>query len=166
MQATLIADRSIFESALAESSRVGVDVPLHGLHAPIDAKFLGILEEAWESVSSLLEAAFNAVTEGTEEIRQAALVVLDKVLAESGNRTADLTAALRERLRAYVAHLIDGMLHLVRPTIEIAGLTLQVSELNVSQKVLLGGSLKVALIEAIAITSSGEFMIDATYRKV
>jgi hypothetical protein len=55
MQTTIIAQRSIFEDALAAAEQIGQPGQLKGLNAPLNATLLGRLNDVWDSIKDAIE---------------------------------------------------------------------------------------------------------------
>ncbi len=166
MQITVIVSKNAFDSALAmaESIRRLSDTA-GGLGSLLDGALIGWVEEAWEAVRVALDRVYRLGSEAAQSAFQSADQAIDRVLAAAGNRAADVADALRARLAGYVTALVDEMLKQVRPKLAIGEDTFRLTEVQVSQKLVLGGTLKTSLREALALTSSSEFNVDASYRR-
>jgi hypothetical protein len=165
MQITVIVDKSAFDAAIAVAERIGLqNERVKGLEAPVDGALFGWVEEAWEAVRRALDRAYQFGADAATEAVQTAEKVIDRVMSDAGKRASEVAAALRAKIAGYVAGLIDEMLKQVRPNLKIGEGTLKLSEVQISQKLVIGGSLKASLKEALALTSSSEFNIDASYK--
>lgn len=165
MQVTLIADESVFETAIAAAEKVGrAGAPLRGLNAPLDGATQGRVEEAWEAIRNALESAFRLGRETAKPLLDSAQQIVDQVLETAGAKAKHITEVLRGRIREYLTNFIDDLLKQVRPKIVIGAESLQLSEVQLSQKIVLTSSLKASLTEAFELTSNGEFELSASYK--
>jgi hypothetical protein len=165
MQVTVIVDKSAFDKAIAFADGIGRhNETVKGLQAPVDGALSGWVSEAWEALRDGLERAYLMGADAARGLLDTADKAIQRVLAEAGKRASEVAVMLREKLRGYVAMFLDEMIKQVRPVLAVGEASLQLKEMHVEQKLILGGSLKAALDEAIALTSNSEFKIDATYR--
>jgi hypothetical protein len=164
MQITVIADRSVFDAAIAAAE---LPIPREGqyaLNAPLDGVLSGRVEDAWDKIRDALTHAYEQGKDGARSVLDEAQAAVDSVMASAGSRAREVASALRAKLRSYVATFIDEMLKQVRPSILVGADSLRLSEVHLTQKVVLSGSLKASLTEAFELTSNGEFQVEATYR--
>jgi hypothetical protein len=165
MQITLIADRSVFEAALAAAARPRARDARYAANAPLDGSIIGRVEEAWEAIRRALTHAYESGRDGARAAVEDAQAVVERIVASAGERGREVVAALRTRLQNYLSAFVDELLKQVRPSVTISDAQLQLSELHLSQKIALSGSLRASLTEAVELTSDGELEIQATYRK-
>ncbi len=164
MQVTLIVDGSAFEKALRAAEALGLEKIESGMNAPVDGALTGRVQEAWESVRKALERVYRMGVDAARPAIEAAEETIDRVLTEAGRSAGEVALALRAKLRQYVMALVDGMLAQIRAELPIGGRPLQLTEVKLSQKLVVGGSLKASLAEVVALTGNSELVVDATYR--
>jgi hypothetical protein len=110
-----------------------------------------------------LEAAYQFGLDGAYRLRDAAIAMAERAIVDAKDRAEELRIALVERLRQYVRSLVDGALQQVEPVLRVGGVELALADITVSQRVVLGGSLKASITEAVSVTASGEVSIDTRY---
>ena len=165
MQITVIVEKDAFDNAIAVADKVGRrDALVKGLEAPVDGALTGWIEDAWEPVRSAFDRVYQVGKDAAQEAIRKAESKIERVLAEAGKRAGEVAIALRAKIAAYVSALIDEMLKQVRPVLHLGEGTLKLAEVQVSQKLVVGGSLKTSLQEALELTSNSEFNIEASYR--
>ncbi|QJW37139.1 hypothetical protein [Cellulosimicrobium protaetiae] len=160
-----LLDRQGFEDALAHAGALGAGGDdLAGLSAPADGGFLGKLSEVWESIERALREAFVHGAERATAARDAAVALAERCMEEAGRRARDVHQALLSRLQDYVGTLVDTMLARLRPAFAVGGSDLTLDSVDVNQRISFTGSLKAAITEVVALTSSGELTVSAGYR--
>lgn len=165
MQIPVIVDRTAFENAIAAAEAIGRrDAVVKGLEAPVDGALNGWIEDAWESMRRAFDRAYQLGKDGAQEAIKKAEEMIERVLNEAGKRAQEVVVALRAKIAGYLSTLIDEMLKQVRPVLMVGDGILKLAEVQVSQKLVMGGSLKTSLQEAIELTSNSEFNIEASYR--
>ena len=163
MHVTVFAERSVLETALAAAEEIGAPGQLTGLSAPLDGATLGRLNDAWDQIKEALNKVFELGEQKARPVIERAWTRADEVIASAGSKAQEVRDALLARLREYLATFVDGMLQQLRPEIRVGQHTLILSQIQLSQKVVLTGSLKAAISEVCALTSGGEFEVVANY---
>jgi hypothetical protein len=163
MNISVIADQSVFTNAIRQAEQVSNVTTMSGLMAPLDTTVQGRLDEAWGEITSLLKRCVEGGREKTVALYETVQLRVEQLIKESGSRSHDLEAVLIERLRQYQATFIDGMFKQVKSEVRIGATVLCISQIELNQKISLGGTLKACLTEAVALTSSGEMEVSATY---
>lgn len=163
MISTGVVTRDDFERALGAAAKVGSEVPLTGLAAPLDATWLGRIAEAWDNVETALGQAFQWGREAARESLDQAVAKAEELVRTAGRRARDVHEALLERIQTYLDLLVRGALAQVRGVIDVGGMQLRLVSVDVAQRISLTGSLKAALTELVAITAAGEITVSANY---
>lgn len=165
MKIVLLMSETAFERALAAGDAGSAPiVGSRGLSALRDASVIAAIEQAWEYARGALQQAYRFGLDTARDVVEAAQRSIDDLIDGCGEAMDDVARQLSQRIRDYLTTLIDEMLQRVRSSIGIGSLTMQLSEIQLTQKVVVGGSWKVSLQEALAVTSSGDLLIEATYR--
>lgn len=160
---SVTADQFIFETAIAAAEQVGAPALPKGLNAPLDAATTGRLDEAWSTIKTMLQRAYESGSSVAATLLEKAQQTVDQLLESAGNKARQLQALLSARLREYQSTFVEGVLHLVRAEIKVGEVSMKLSQIKLAQKIVLSGSVKAALAEAFALTSCGEFQIEASY---
>jgi hypothetical protein len=163
MSITVIADNFVFQKALMDAEKIGTVSKLDGLNSPLDSAMMGRFDEAWDEIRGLLKRAFNEGKERAVPLYEEAQVRIGQLLAQAGSKSQVVEDLLVARLRQFQSSFMDGMLEQVRSEIKIGNSIMSISQVQLNQKVTLSGSLKASLAEVIALTSSGELELTATY---
>lgn len=163
MSITVIADRSVLTAAFAAAEQVGAPGKLTGLHAPLDGATLGRLDEAWDEIKDMLEAAFDHGSDTARSLFEKALHAVNEIIRSAGDKANTVRDYVLERLRSYANEFVDGVLKQVRTEIVAGNTKMRLSEIHVTQRVMLGSSLSMSLTEAFELTSNGEFQIVTNY---
>ena len=163
MQISVMADLSIFTSALKKAEQVYPSMRPQGLNAPVDGVLMGRVSQTWEAIKEALQAALDYGSEKAESAFKGAWQEVERTLGDAGAKAGELQVLLMTRLREYLTTFIDGMLQQVRSELRVGTTTLRLSQVQLSQKVTLSTSLKATLKEVIALTSQGELQINASY---
>lgn len=166
MQVKVIADHTVFEVALQAADQIGKPGTLEGLNSPLQGALVGWVEEAWDAIATALQQAFEFGAERARPLLDQAQQTMEDVLNKAGPQAQEVKTLLLARLREYLHTFIDGMLQHVRAEIQIGNMTLRLHQVQLSQKLIFGGSLKLSLTEAFGLTSEGELQIDASYALV
>ncbi|MCB7137658.1 hypothetical protein [Cellulosimicrobium marinum] len=163
MIAVGVLDRQGFEASLAHARRFGSTGDYPGLAAPADGGFLGRVADAWEAVERALRTAFVHGLERAQELRDTAVRTAQECMDGAGKRARDVHQALLGKIQDYLTTLVDTVLARLRPTVVVGGVTLSLRSVDLSQRLSLSGSLKAAITEVVALTSSGELGVGASY---
>ena len=163
MNLTLVMDAAAFKAAIASTDKLGSADIQKGLNAPLDGVLLGRVEEAWEAVRNALDRAFIHGVESVQSLVESTSAKVDQLLLEAGRRADDVAIALREKIRHYLEALVDQLLKQMKQSIKVGEKELHVNAVSMSQKIVIGGSLKASLTDAISMTSSGEITVNVNY---
>ncbi len=163
MAVAVLVTPVVFETARAAARSVGESGHIDGLGSPLGAAVKGRLAEIWDGIDRALEAAYQFGLDGAYRLRDAAIAMAERAIVDAKDRAEELRIALVERLRQYVRSLVDGALQQVEPVLRVGGVELALADITVSQRVVLGGSLKASITEAVSVTASGEVSIDTRY---
>jgi hypothetical protein len=157
-------DRHEFEIALSAARDVGVVRGYKGLSAPLDGSLLGKIAEVWESVEQALRDAFVHGMERGQATLDKAVSSAESLIQGAGARAKDVHQALLAKIQTYLARLVDAAISQVRRIVEVGDTQLELDGLEVSQRISLTGSIKAALTEIVALTSTGELTVTASYK--
>jgi hypothetical protein len=157
-------NRQGFEAALAVAREEGSVRAYPGLSAPLDGSLLGKISEVWESVERALRDAFIQGMDYAREALDDAVRGAERLIQTAGTRAKDVHQALLAKIQSYLSRLVDAALSQVRSTLAVGNTKLELDALEVSQSISLTGSVKAALTELVALTSTGELTVTASYR--
>ncbi|WP_156766684.1 hypothetical protein [Mycobacterium sp. E2327] len=163
MQIAAVFDRADFDGALEAARKIGPESDLTGLSAPLDGGLWGKISTAWDRVESALKEAFQFGIDFAREKVSAAIDAADELIRDAGNRARDVHEALLTRLQAYLSHMYDSALSRVATTITVGQQTLALSQVELSQKLSMTGSLKMNITEIAGMTGAGEVTVLARY---
>jgi hypothetical protein len=163
MEIKIIACRSVFEEALAVLETSNSSMTCSGLSAPTDAALLGRLDEAWDWIKKALGKAYDCGAEEAKQFFKEAWTNVEELITGAGVKAKELKDLILERLQLYQAKFIEGMLKQVRAEIIVGGGTLHLTQVQLSQKIAISGSLKASLAEVFNMTSNCEIQVNATY---
>jgi hypothetical protein len=155
--------RGAFEGALQAARHVAKVSAPEGLAAPLDGALKGRVAEVWDSIELALRTAYERGRDHAQSLINAAIARVEKLMDEAGARARDIQAFLLERLHAYVTAFTRGALANVTTILDVGDQRLSLSRIQLSQKLVLGGSLKASLADIFALTSSGEITIQVDY---
>lgn len=136
------------------------------LYTVPDGALVGRIDSVWDSIRAAIQEAFIY---GKEKVKDATQAIIDQVnewMEKAGSKAAEIHNQLIQRLRIFIKSLIDSALTLVPTTTIIGDVPFMVSKVSFNQKLVLGGSLKTNILEAVALTSSGELALSVEYSKV
>jgi hypothetical protein len=164
MKFAVVIDRGAYDAAIAAAESVGqAGATIRGYAAPVDGPLAGWVREAWDALRDGLDRVYAVGREAARSQLDAAQQTLERVLQEAGRRAQELVAALRAKIAQYLTTLVNEMLAQVRPTLKVGGVELKLNELRIEQKLLLAGSLKASIEEAVSLTSDSEISVEASY---
>jgi hypothetical protein len=155
--------RGAFERALQVARTVAKVPTPEGLAAPLDGALKGRVAEVWDSIEAALRTSYERGRDHAKSLVEAAILRAEKLMDEAGTRARDVQAFLLERLHAYVAAFTHGALANVMTVVEAGNQRLSLTRIQLSQKLVLGGSLKASLTDIFDLTSSGEIEIQVEY---
>lgn len=161
---TAVLGRDQFERALAAASAVGgPGAPITGLAVPLEVTWRDRVAEAWDAIAAALREAFERGRDVAAELVDAAVRAAEDCVREAGERARDVQQALLDRLRTYLAGLIDEALTQVRPAVVLGDVTLPLQSVQISQEIATSGSLKASITELVQVTAEGRLGISAVY---
>jgi hypothetical protein len=162
MKLVILADRAAFESALACARTQGSEPP-KGLAAPAYSKLLGLIGEAWDAIEAALRQVFVFGVERGREAVDAAIALTEELAKKAGDQVRQFHDAIVERLRSYESAFVESTLGRVRSSLSVGGAPFHLDGIEVSQKVLLSGSLKATITEVCSLSTGGETTIVTRY---
>ncbi len=166
MKTVVVARHRAIETAL-EAARHGGEEAVGkeggALYTVRDAGIRGRLEEVWDQVERALRSGFERGKDGAQSLFAEAVSAVEKLLQDVGSQSAEIHGALLERLARFVEALIEDALSRVPMTVEIAGQRFALESVEISQKLLASGSIKMNLSEAFLVASQGEIEVRGSY---
>jgi hypothetical protein len=163
MQYTLYVSSDLIEIALKRADDAGSPATLHGLSAPIYGGLMARADALWEQIKEELTTTYSRARDQTQEILHKLGQSIDDLLKLAGNKARDVSEYLLAKLREYITAIVDGMLRQVRSEITIGSTTLPLAQIELSERIVLGGSLKTSLADTFELTSNGELAVAASY---
>jgi len=163
MEIKITASRSVFEEAIATLETPMLSRTFSVLSAPTEAALFGRLNEAWDWIKKALGKAYDHGAEEAKQFFDEAWTNVEELITGAGDKAKELKDLILEQLQVYQAKFMEGMLKQVRAEISVGGGTLQLTQVQLSQKVAMSGSLKASLAEVFNMTSNGEILVNATY---
>ncbi len=113
-----------------------------------------MISEVWESVERALRDAFIHGMDHARVALDAAVSGAERLIQSAGTRTKDVHQALLAKIQSYLSRLVDAARSRVRSTLAVGNTKLELDALEVSQSISLTGSVKAALTEIVALTST------------
>ena len=163
MNIVVLTDHALFDRAIRAGADYGKGKAPSFLAAPLDGVSEGQLDEAWNILVETIDHARTATEDRIKELISAGYAKVEEILSAAKNKAKDIRAMLWEKLRAMVQDLIDGMLAQIRPELTVGGRTLYLNDIQVTQKVVLSGSIKASLADLCALASQGETQVTVNY---
>lgn len=161
MQITLLAQPDIIETALdiAESAP-----PFSGLkmQAPT-GDLLGRFEKIWDDVRKGINQIYLRGKQQVGEVVAVVRAQIETQLAAAGAQAEELRKLLLDRLARYLQGLVDTMLLAVRSSLTVAGRSMPLTSLEVSQTYSVSNSLELSLTRVFEFTAGGELSVSASY---
>lgn len=166
MQVSTPISPAAFGHALESARQVGVrgDV-IGGLGAPLDGALAGRLGEVWDGIEGALKRAFRFGVDKARELRDSAIATAEAAIEAAGRSGDDLRLALLTRMQVFSQELLRGALARVDATVDVGDVQLELTSLEVSQKLIVTGSLKVSISELVALSGGGELVVGAHYAR-
>ena len=161
MNLVIVTGRETFESALAQARTT--PRALTGMAAPVAGKLGGMIAEAWDAIEGALRAAFLWGKERAGEAIDAAIRITEELAARAGEEVRAFHDELISRLRRYENAFVENTLKQVRSTLLVGESVLALENIEVAQKIVVGGSLKATITELCAFTTSAESTIVTRY---
>lgn len=163
MQVVAVVTRADVESALAAARAVRFDADLPGLAAPVAGALMGKLAEAWDDIEAALRRGYERGLAAAQSHLDAAIAKAQDLIDDAGHKARDAHAYVLGRLQAYVKDLLDAALAHVKTTLRVGDQTLRLVNVQISQTINLGGSLKASLTEICTMTAEGSLTLVADY---
>ncbi len=136
-----------------------------GLHSPFDGTWIGKIDSVWSSIQSTIQKAFIYGKEAITESIDSTLAYVETLLQQAGSKVKEVHNEILKRLQVFIKSLLDNAINLVPLFMTIGDTKFDVTRINYTQKLVLGGSLKANLLEIISITSNGEFHLSVEYER-
>jgi hypothetical protein len=170
MQQVIILDRSNFDNALKSVRELNTGFleqrGMHTINEGLDGTMLGKISEVWDLIESTLKKAYTYgkefVTDTIDNVNNA----VETLLKEAGHQVQKVQNNLLTRVKLFMKNLIDGAINLIPEFVIISDKKFSVSKVSWGQKIVLGGSLKANILEAIEISSNGEFNLSIEYATI
>jgi hypothetical protein len=156
--------RDDFELAITRSKEVGGSQRLQGLASPEDNVFWGKVDMVWNAVTNALRRAYVLGKDAAREAMDSAKAQAQALIAEAGARAREIHDALLDKVQAYLTTVIDSAIRQVRGQLVLTGgRSLELSGVEVRQRLSLSGEIGVTLESLFSLTSEGEVEVAAHY---
>jgi hypothetical protein len=161
MKLMIVTDRESFERALSQAR--AAREPLAGLAAPVAGRIGGMIAEAWDAIEGALRAAYLWGKDRASVAIDEAVRITEDLAGRAGEEVRAFHDELIARMRRYESEFVENTLKQVRSSLRIGDSLLVLENLELSQKIVLGGSLKTSITELCAFTTNSESTIVTKY---
>lgn len=127
--------------------------------------WIGKVEALWDKVQQAIQDAFTYGKEAVTDTINLVVRTAEDLVQQAGSMAKEVHNLLLARLQRFVKCLIESAMKLVPSTMVVGETEFTIDRVCYNQKLVLGGSLKLNIIEAIDITSSGELELSVEYAK-
>ena len=166
MQITQTAGPAIFENALKDARRVGAAViapGLDGLNSPLTDDGITWVDRIWDQIEGALGEARRATQDTAAKFKARAIELYCEAKDALGQKVDTVTAVLLDRLNAFVAAVVDGVLRSMPASLSVGNEAMLISSVSVSRAVSLSGSFELALDRVLSFVATGELTVDVSY---
>lgn len=163
MQATITADRTIFDRAIRAARECDPVIQLTGMPALINADLLGKIEEVWGRIEDALNQAFQYGKEKALMLADDVVGQAQQLLVYAGNQAKEAHQALLKRLSEFTRSILEDLFASIPPTLRIGTFQCALVTVKVSQKLVVTGSLKTNIVDALELAGSGEIQVETEY---
>ena len=152
------------ENALASVREVDLpELNIKGLAAPEMSAVQLWVNRIWDDIEAASRRAFRETSSAAQKLVEKAMENISAATEELGNRFQHVVEIIQERLNQYMDHVISGALSRMKQSITVAGTTLEISQISISQTLKLGGSLQTSIESVISFVGEGQISVDAIY---
>ncbi len=164
MQETILISETMHRLALDKArNETSPRGPPGAMAAPISSFEQLRFEELWD----LLEGGLMAAARGAKDMAKAGfddvVAGLSALAAVAGAKVEQVRLMILERLNRYLADLVDACLALVRPSILVAGKTINLKSVAMAQTLQLSGSLEASLTKIAEFVAEGQLSLTVQY---
>jgi hypothetical protein len=155
--------RSALDHALTAARDVVPGGAAPSLASPRDSAFWGRVGEVWDRVERAIREAFVRGREAANDLIDQAAAAADAALAELGGKAREFQAVILDKIRVFLAALVDQALLLIRSEVTVGDRTLGLTGVDVEHRISLGGNLKASILEACEAAAEGEIAVTGRY---
>jgi nitrogen regulatory protein PII-like uncharacterized protein len=162
-QMTILVSVDVVEKALEVVRNVGQSDADASRLRSIDPDTWGAFGEVWNSIEQALTSVRRYGRATAEALFQAAVVKAEEMIAAAGAIATELQHELMKKLSVFMQSWTDFALSFVRAGITVGDKAYVLRSVRLSQKIVVGASLKGSLTDAFELASSGELSIESEY---
>ncbi len=163
MNATVIVTPAALGKALDAAADLGAR-NIAGVAAPTEATVLGLVNEAWDAISSAFSRVYEFGSELVEEAYASATATVKDVLKRAGARAREIHQQLMARISAFSHELLLASLANVSSKLRVGDVQLELTSIRNTQNLKLGGSISANIEELVKLMADGELSIETEYR--
>jgi hypothetical protein len=165
MNLVVSIDEDSFEKAFIVARKIEAHSlsRVQGLPAPVIDAVTRWVARAWDDIEQALRDAYEQGRGAAATAIQKVEAVLRQAATEIGDKVADVEAALRRRLDAWIDDIVNAALARIRATIKIGTRELTATSATIEQTLRLSGSIKTKLDELCSFIAEGQLAVSVEY---
>ena len=125
----------------------------------------GKIAYVWDSIEATIRKGYIYGQDLIQDTIDILISSVNDLLHEAGKQAKEVHNILLKKLQTFLKNLIDGALKLIPSSVTVGENEFSINKISYGQKLMLGGSLKANLLEAIELTSNGEMELSVEYAK-
>jgi hypothetical protein len=123
----------------------------------------GQVSEIWTSLKDAIKDGYMLGKEKIKDQIDRIMVSIDELMNTATSWRDEAYNRLRQNIQSFIKTAVDNVIKFLPQSIELGGKQIPISKVGYSQKVMMGGTLKASVLEAVEFTTEGELEFSVEY---